>query len=75
MERVIEVIKSYESRVMEAFFEITRDPYMALMECSFIRLALGRDEYLSMTAKARINRQLRETESQADFDWVKRGYC
>lgn len=75
MEELIRKIRSYEARVREAFFEIARDPYTALMDCSFIRKAIGEDDSLSKMTKARINKQIRDTEDQADFDWIRNGYC
>ncbi|MGV8130970.1 MAG: hypothetical protein ACP5N7_02610 [Candidatus Pacearchaeota archaeon] len=74
MEETWKKLREYASRIRKAFFEIDRDPYMALVEGSFIRRSLFREEDMSKTSKMRLERDLRELEKQATYDWERKGY-
>lgn len=74
MEETWNKLKEYASRVRNAFFELNRDPHMVLLDCSFIRRSLDREDDMSKTSKMKIERELRELEAQATYDWERRGY-
>ncbi|MEK6894442.1 MAG: hypothetical protein AABX10_03180 [Nanoarchaeota archaeon] len=67
-------LREYASRVREALSELNRDPYMVLVDCTFIRHSLSGEEDLSESSKSRVERSLRDLEGQATFDWDRNGY-
>lgn len=69
MEETLKKIKEYLSNVRNASFELNRDPYMALVDCSLIRRSLSGEDDMSEPSKRRIERDLRTLEEQATFDW------
>lgn len=66
--------REYLSRVRNAFFELERDPHMALVDCSFIRRSLYLEDDMPEISKMRVERDLRELETQATYDWERKGY-